>query len=107
MQIELYIDGEKKIFTTPFVPMMARRKYFEFEAGREKRAESEEALSAQELIEEEDQVHSILVDIIFNGQFTNEELLWGADRLYIDEKLSEAVFGVKTKKKEEGNEQGK
>ena len=29
MQIELYLDGKKRLFTAPFVPMLAKRKYFE------------------------------------------------------------------------------
>jgi len=108
MQIELTIEGKKKIFTAPFVPMMARRKYFEIEAKAEER-EVDQTFSARELIEEENETFSILVDIVFEKQFTIEELINGASKEYVDTKLTEAVFGVKPKKKkaEEGNDQGK
>ena len=39
MQIELYIDDEKKTFTTHVVPMLARRKYLEIEAAAEEKIE--------------------------------------------------------------------
>lgn len=37
MDIELYIDGELKKFSVPFVPMSARRKYLEVLAETEKK----------------------------------------------------------------------
>jgi len=106
MQIELYIDGKKKLFTVPFVPMLAKRKFLEIEARAEKR---EEPVSKQEQLEEDDEVLSILSDVVFKGQFTIEQLYEGASKEYVDEKLMEAVFGIKPKKKnedDEGNDQG-
>lgn len=107
MQIELYIDGEKKIFTTPYVPMLAKRKYLELQAKIEQR---EHTPSAQELIEENDEMFSILSDIVFGGQFTLEDLYKGADEDYVFNKLAEAIYGIKhgdkkKKEDEEGNEQ--
>lgn len=107
MQIELYIDGKKNLFTAPFVPMLAKRKFLEIEAKAENR---EEPLTKRGEIEEYDEVLSILSDVVFNGQFTVEQLYAGASKKYADEKLMEAVFGIKPKKKDvdvEGNEQGK
>src|SRR5690554_906550 len=107
MQIELYIDDKKKLFTVPFVPMLAKRKFLEIEARAEKR---EEPPSKLEQLEEDDEILSILSDIVFKGQFTVEQLYEGASKEYVDEKLMEAVFGIKLNKKnedDEGNEQGK
>lgn len=104
MQIELYIDGEKKVFTTPFVPMLAKRKYLELMA----RAEEREGTPSQtELLKEDDEIFSILSDIVFKNQFTLQQLYEGASTEYIQEKLAEAVFGKKSKLNDEGNEQGK
>jgi hypothetical protein len=106
MQIELYIEGNKKTFTAPFVPMLAKRKYLEIEAKAEKRNEK---LSAQEQIEEDNEYLSILTDVVFKNQFTLDQLLEGQSKRYIDEKLIEAVFDVKPKSKkevEEGNQKG-
>jgi hypothetical protein len=107
MQIELYIGDEKKIFVAPFVPMLAKRKFLEIEARAEKR---EETPSKQQQIEEDDEILSILSDVVFKGQFTIQQLYEGASKEYVDEKLLEAVFGLKPKAKkdgEEGNNQGK
>lgn len=107
MQIELNIDGQKKIFTTPYVPMLAKRKYLEIQAKIEKR---EHTPSAQEILEENDALFSILSDIVFGGQFSLEDLYKGADEEYVYEKLAEAIYGVKPRQKkekedDEGNEQ--
>ncbi|MDY7044035.1 hypothetical protein RVS70_07425 [Virgibacillus sp. M23] len=101
MQIELYIDGQKKIFTAPFVPMLARRKYFEIQAKAEER---EENPTTKELLAEDDDIMSILTNVVFKDQFTIDQLLNGASKKYVDEKLAEAVFGVKPKTNREGNE---
>lgn len=104
MQIEVFIDGEKKIFSTPFVPMLARRKYYEIQAIAEER---EEEPTTRELLEEDDEMYSILTDIVFKNQFTLNQLLEGASKEYVDEKLREAIWGVKKKTEgNEGNEQG-
>ena len=110
MQIELYIDGENKIFTIPFVPMLAKRKFLEFEAKQEKRIEDEVTVTALHKIEEIDQMCMILADIVFDNKFTPEQLSTGASEEYLYKKTAEAVFGIKPEKKkedEEGNEQGK
>jgi len=95
MQIELFIDGEKKIFTAPFVPMLAKRKYLELMA-------KEEPQTHKEMIAEDDANISILVDVIFGNQFTVEQVYQGASEDYVREKLREAVFGIK--KETESNE---
>jgi|SRR5690625_4819452 len=112
MQIELYIDGEKKIFTTPFVPQLAKRKYLEIMAKAEEKAEGNEHYipSFKEQLEEENELLGILCDVVFNGQFTIEQLIAGASDDYIYSKLSEAVFGKPKEEKvlmSEGNEVGK
>lgn len=103
MQIELYIDGEKKIFTAPYVPMLAKRKYLEIEAKAEEKGGQ---LSARERLEEDDELASILVDIVFKNQFTLEQLYAGASYEYIQAKLLEAVFGIKPSEKKKEGEQG-
>lgn len=103
MNIELYIDGKKKTFTTPFVPMLAKRKYYEIMAKAE---EYDGEPSIEQQLEEETELVSILADIVFGGQFTVEEVFQGASQEYVYEKLREAVFGKKTRD-EQGNEQGK
>lgn len=107
MQIELYVDrksGEKKIYSTAIVPMLARRKYFEIEAKAEER---EGQPTTRELLQEDDEILSIITDVVFENQFTIDELLYGASKQYIDEKLAEAVWGRRKKTEEEGNETGK
>jgi hypothetical protein len=105
MQIELYIDGKKQIFTVPFVPMLARRKYFEIQAKAEER---EEQPTTRDLLKEEDEIYSIVTNVVFNDQFTINQLLEGASKKYIDELLMEAIHGIKPKKEEgtEKNNQG-
>jgi len=104
MQIELLIDGKKKLFTAPIVPMLAKRKYLEIEA---KAAEREDPITIRQQLDEDVEILSIISNVIFNNQFTNEQLLEGASEDYFREKLHEAVFGIKPKKKaEEGNNQG-
>lgn len=114
MQIELYIDGEKKVFTAPFVPMLAKRKYLEIEAKAEERLEEEKKKgnenyvpSAKEQLEEENELLGILCDVVFQGQFTIEQLVNGASDEYVYSKLREAVFGEKPKNEEvdQGNEE--
>lgn len=108
MKIELYIDGEKKLFTTPFVPNLVKRKYFEIMAESERKIKENGSLSFQEQLDEEDELVGILADVAFNGQFTAEQVHKGASSQYIYDKLAEAVFGKKKENKgEEGNEQGK
>lgn len=100
MQIELYVDGKKKTFTTPFVPLLARRKYFEIMAKAEQR---EEQPTFEEQMKEDDELYSILSDIVFKGQFTLEQLYEGASQEYLFQKLSEAIYGIKPKAEEEKN----
>ena len=109
MQIELYIDGEKKTFTAPVVPMLARRKYLEIESAAEEKVKENENYipSAKEQLEEENEMLTILTDIIFNNQFTLEQLIAGASDEYVFSKLREAVFGKPKEKREEGNDRGK
>ncbi len=109
MQFELYIDGEKKTFTAPFVPMLARRKYLELEAAVEKKIKENENYtpSRQEELEEETEMISILCDVVFQGQFTVDQVFNGAEFEYVFSKLQEAVWGKKTTKKDdEGNDLG-
>lgn len=106
MKIELYIEGENKTFTTPIVPMLAKRKYLEFESRLEKRQKEEGTASTEASLEEIDVMCMILADIVFQNQFTADELLAGASADYLYQKTAEAVFGIKPKDKE-GNDQGK
>ncbi|WP_026908955.1 phage tail assembly chaperone G [Paucisalibacillus globulus] len=110
MKIELYIDGEKKIFTTPIVPMLAKRKYFEVMAKADERTKDDENYvpTFEEQLEEEAELVGILANIIFPGQFTVEQVFAGASDEYVYDKLREAVFGKSKKKNEndEGNNQG-
>jgi hypothetical protein len=103
MKMDLYIGGEKKTFVVPFVPMQARRKFLELEARAETRTE---APSKQEEMDENDEMLSILSDIVFQKQFSLEELYNGASKEYIDEKLLEAVFNIKPKDKKDDSGNG-
>src|SRR5690554_6230746 len=111
MQIELYNNSEKKVFTAPFVPMLAKRKYLEVMAKSEEKMknDAEYANSAKAQLEEENELLGILTDIVFKGQFTIEQLVNGADNDYVYAKLREAVFGEKPSNEEDdsGNEMGK
>ncbi|ONK21229.1 hypothetical protein BLX87_23165 [Bacillus sp. VT-16-64] len=111
MQIELYIEGKKKLFTAPFVPMAAKRKYLEIEAAAETKAKGDEKYipPAKDQLEEEAEMVGILADIVFQGQFTVEQVFNGASDEYVYSKLREAVFGKPKLNKDgnEGNEQGK
>lgn len=108
MQIELMIDGELKTFTTPFVPMSAKRKYLEIEARAEER---KEPLPLKEQLEEDNEILSIMTDIVFKNQFTLDELYDGCSKEYFDQKMLEAIFGVKPsdleKESDKGNGKGK
>ena len=108
MQIELYIDGEKKVFTTPFVPMLAKRKYLEVTAAAEEKMKENENYipSPKEQLEEENELLTILCDVVFSKQFTLDQLVAGASDEYVYSKLREAVFGKpkeETKLMSEGN----
>jgi hypothetical protein len=105
MKIDLVIDGEKKTFTAPFVPQLARRKYYELMAKIEDQDPNEQP-TPQQILDEEDELNSILSDVVFNRQFTLEQLYAGASKQYADEKLREAIFGKKPKEDEQGNEKG-
>lgn len=106
MQIDLYIDGEKKTFSAPFVPMAAKRKYLEVQASIEERKETAEQLSPKDIIEEDQEMASILTDIIFKDKFTLDELYNGASQKQIDDKLAEAVFGVNPDKLKDAADPG-
>lgn len=107
MQIDIYIDGEKLTFTTPIVPMLANRKYLEIEAIADEKAKTDENYpSAKEQLEEENEMLAILCDVVFNNQFTVEQLIKGAEKDYVYSKLREAVFGKPKEEKvamSEGN----
>ncbi|NAP00821.1 hypothetical protein FRY77_33120 [Halomonas sp. MG34] len=112
MQIEIYINGEKQLFSTPVVPMLAKRKFLELEAANEEKAAKFEAEgekyipSAKEQLEEDAEMASILADVVFDKQFTIDQLFKGASDKYVYDKLGEAVFGKKKKEGNEGNEKG-
>lgn len=105
MQIEIEINGENKTFVASKVPMIARRKFLEIRAKEEELLESEGLISAKQQIEHENEMMNILVDVVFNNQFTFDQLLEGVTDDYFNEKLSEAIFGKL--ESEEGNETGK
>lgn len=94
MNIELHIDGEKKLFTAPFRPMAARRKYLEIQANAEER----EKTTPKDILHDDAEYLSILADVVFQGQFTVEQLLNGVSDEYFNEKLSEAIWGIKKDK---------
>jgi len=98
MQIELYIDGEQKTFTAPFVPMSAKRRFMEIQAEAEKRKENP---TAEDYLKEDDAIYSILSDIVFKGQFTLEQLYEGASKEYLELKLAEVLYGEQVKKKDD------
>lgn len=111
MNFELYIDGEKKIFTTPVVPMLAKRKYLEIEARNEKKRKEDKNYipSPQKQLEEEDEMVGILANVVFDGQFTVDQVYKGASDKYVYDKLREAVFGKppeENKEDDEGNQKG-
>jgi len=107
MNFELYIDGEKKIFTTPVVPMLARRKYLEIMTKAEEKEKDKNYIpTTQEQMEEENEFVGILANVVFAGQFTVEQVFAGASYEYVLEKLREACFG-KPKENKEGNQTGK
>lgn len=88
--------------------MLAKRKYLEIEAAAEAKVKENEHYfpSAQEQLEEDDEMISILSDVVFKGQFTVEQLYNGASGEYIYGKLREAVFGKPKTEGNEGNEKG-
>lgn len=90
MEIELYIDGELKKFTVPFVPALVKRKFLEIQEGLE-----EVEVSAKSILIEDDKYYSILPEIVFKGQFTLEQLYGGQSQDYIDKKMNEAIYGNK------------
>ncbi|WP_313894677.1 phage tail assembly chaperone G [Psychrobacillus sp.] len=109
MQIELYIDGEQKLFTTPVVPLRAKRLYFKIQAEAEERDKDEDHVPTyQEQMAEEDEMVGILANVVFGGQFTVDQVYDGASDEYVYDKLREAVLGKPKVKKEdnEGNNLG-
>lgn len=97
MKIDLFIDGKKKTFTTPFVPMLVKRKYLEFQAKENVDLNN---LTADQL----DDVCSLLTDVVFKDKFTLEQLYLGATEDYITGKVIEAVYGVNPNEINENNE---
>ncbi|WP_306009341.1 phage tail assembly chaperone G [Bacillus sp. MMSF_3328] len=75
MRIELMKDGEKKIFTAPFIPSRAFRKLL----GLKKELTNFDNLTPEEL----DEVMGIIVTGIFQDKFTLDDLYDGlpADQL--------------------------
>lgn len=106
MQITINIEGKEKTFTTSQVPMLARRKFLEIRAKEEGILEEKSRIPAEKQIELENEMINILVEIVFNNQFTADELLSGVSDEYFDKKLHEAIFGI-VENDEEGNEKGK
>lgn len=110
MKIELRIDGEEKVFTTPIVPYLAKRKYLKIQAAAEEKAKKDENYfpSTQEQLDEEDEIVGILADVVFGGQFTVNQVYEGTSEEYMYSKIREAVFGETTHDNEieAGNDQG-
>ena len=108
MKIELIIDGKETLFTTDFVPMLAKRKYMKLQAKAEKKIK-ENNYTSQDQLDEEDELVGVLANVIFKGQFTPEQVYEGATDAYVYEKIQEAVFGKQdepTEEAETGNNQG-
>src|SRR5690625_2433481 len=106
MQITINIDGEEKTFTTSQVTMLARRKFLEIRAKEEGIIEEKSRIHAEKQIKLENEMINILLEVVFNKQFTEDELLSGVSDEYFDKKLHEAIFGI-VENDEEGNEKGK
>lgn len=106
MQITIEIEGKDKTFVATKVPMLARRKFLEIRAKEEKIIEENKFIPTEKQIEFENELINILVDVVFQNQFTADELLSGVTDEYFDEKITEAIFG-NPKEDEEGNEKGK
>ncbi|WP_079479720.1 phage tail assembly chaperone G [Halobacillus salinus] len=88
MQIELYLNGEKKIFTTPIVPMLAKRKWLEMQ--------NDESVDFTNLSPEQfDDLATIIQDVVFEKQFTLDQLYRGASESYLNQKIVEAIHGIK------------
>lgn len=107
MKIELKIDGEEKIFTTDYVPHLAKRKYLKIQSDEEKKVNKDENYfpSTQEQMDQEDEILGILADVVFDGQFTVNQVYEGASEDYNYQKVREAVFGEPSGD-DEGNDQG-
>lgn len=107
MKIELVIDGKEKVFTTQYVPHLAKRKYLKIQATEEEKVKKDENYfpSTKEQMDQEDEIIGILADVVFGGQFTVEQAYEGASEDYIYKKIREAVFGEPSED-EEGNDQG-
>lgn len=107
MKIELTIDEEEKVFTTQYVPHLAKRKYLKIQAAEEEKVKKDENYlpSTQETMDQEDEIVGILADVVFNGQFTVNQVYEGASEDYVYQKVREAVFGVPSED-DEGNNQG-
>lgn len=110
MHIEIRIDGELKTFTAPIVPVLAKRMYLKIEAENEKKGENYRP-TAQQQLDEETEMASILADVVFEGKFTVDQLFNGVSDGYLYKKIREAVFGeapanTETKVDDEGNLKG-
>ncbi|GAB2561139.1 phage tail assembly chaperone G [Gracilibacillus alcaliphilus] len=105
MHIEIRIDGELKTFTAPIVPVLAKRMYLKIEAENEKKGKDYRA-TAQQQLDEETEMASILSDVVFGGQFTVDQLFNGVSDKYFYEKLREAVFGIPNETNKEIDQEG-
>lgn len=100
MKIELYIEGKKKTFTAPIIPMAAKRKFLELQSN-------EEVDMADLTVDQLDEMYGILPSLVFKNQFTLDEMYEGAEHSYLDEKMSEIISGKQKKAarvEDEGNE---
>ncbi len=105
MQIDVVIDGKKKTFVADIVPMRAKRIFYEIQAKEEEVYDEKGYIPAKKRIEFENELINILVETVFNNQFTIDEFIDGVTEDYYDEKLAEALFD--RKENDEGNEMGK
>ena len=96
MKIELHIDGEEKVFTTPYIPYLAKRKYLKIQADAEEKVKKDKNYipSTQEQMDDEDEIIGILADVVFGGQFTVNQVYAGCSEEYMYKKLREAVFEI-------------
>src|SRR5690625_1037987 len=106
MQITINIEGKEKTFTTSQVPMLARRKFLEIRAKEEEIHEEKSRIPAEKQIELENEMINILAEIVFNKQFTADELLSGVSDEYFDKKLHDDILSI-IEKTEEINEKEK
>lgn len=92
MKIEIKIDGKEKLFTTDVIPMRVRRIFYKLEKESKEKHE-ENTFTIEDEMNEEDVLIGMLVETVFNNQFTADQLIDGTSDEYFYSKVREAVHG--------------